>query len=116
MNGLEVYYDRLDEIKQAVERYFTIEDVFYEAGTLTFLITDKEIKERFKRLYRDLKKLGFIPAARKQDGRIVIISLVIGEPAEIPTTKTLGIQQAPSHNIMLHVNSTDRLCLVIKRE
>jgi len=54
--------------------------------------------------------------ALAQDGRIVIISLVIGEPAEIPTTKTLGIQQAPSHNIMLHVNSTDRLCLVIKRE
>ena len=84
MNGLEVYYDRLDEIKQAVERYFTIEDVFYEAGTLTFLITDKEIKERFKRLYRDLKKLGFIPAARKQDGKIVIRVFRYREPVFKP--------------------------------
>jgi len=81
---LAVYYDRLDEIKRTVERYFTVEDVFYDAGTLTFLISDKEIKERFKRLYQDLKKLGYIPAAKRQEGKITIRIFRYREPVFKP--------------------------------
>jgi len=69
---LEAYYDKLDEIKRIVERYFTVGDVFYEAGVLTFLTPEGEIKQRFKCLYRDLRPLGYIPAARRHGDGIAI--------------------------------------------
>ena len=78
---METYYDKLDEIKQLVAKYFTVEDVFYEAGLLTFLISDREIKEKFKALYMDLRKLGFAPTAKREDGKIVIRIFRYQEPA-----------------------------------
>lgn len=69
---METYYDRLDEIKLVVERYFTVEDIFYEAGILTFIISEREIKENFRRLYRDLRQLGFFPNARPREGKVSI--------------------------------------------
>ena len=66
------YYGELEEIKKIVSEHFTIEDVFYEAGFLTFLVAERDIKERFRGLYKDLKRLGYIPAARLQNGRITI--------------------------------------------
>ena len=70
--ALEAYYDRVEEIKGIVARHFTIEDVFYEAGLLTFLIGEGEIKESFKRLYRDLQEIGYIPSARMENGKVII--------------------------------------------
>jgi Zn-dependent protease len=66
------YYGELEEIKRVVSEHFTVEDVFYEAGLLTFLVAERSIKERFRGLYKDLKRLSYIPAARLRDGRIAI--------------------------------------------
>jgi len=77
---LETYYDRLDEIKLVVERYFTVEDVFYEAGLLTFIISEREIKENFRKLYRDLRRLGFLPTARWRDEKVAIRIFKYQEP------------------------------------
>jgi len=78
---LEPYYDRLEEIKEAVSKYFTVEDVYYEAGLLTFLIREQEIKEAFRRLYKELKELGYVPSARLSEGRVVIRIFKYREPA-----------------------------------
>ncbi len=69
---MEAYYEELEEIKEAVNRYFKLEDVFYESGVLTFLVGDEEIKEKFRRLYKDLKRIGYIPKAKREDGVVTI--------------------------------------------
>jgi Zn-dependent protease len=74
------HYGELEEIKRAFSGHFTVEDVFYEAGFLTFLVAEKDIKDRFRGLYRDLKRLGYIPAARLRDGRITIRVFKYYEP------------------------------------
>jgi len=66
------YEEKLEEIKEIVGRHFTIDDVFFEAGILTFIVSEREIKERFKDLYLELKPLGFLPNARLEGGRVVI--------------------------------------------
>ncbi|MCX8187589.1 MAG: site-2 protease family protein [Nitrososphaeria archaeon] len=77
---METYYDKLDEIKLIVEKYFTVEDVFYDAGILTFIVSEREIKENFRRLYRDLRQHGFLPNARWRDGRVAIRIFRYQEP------------------------------------
>lgn len=77
---MEHYYEDLEAIKEIVSRHFTVEDVFYEAGFLTFLVAETEIKERFKRLYKDLKDLRYLPSARWQDDKVVIRILRYREP------------------------------------
>lgn len=74
------YYGELEEIKKIVSEHFKIEDVFYEAGFLTFLVAERDIKERFRGLYRDLRRLGYIPAARLRDGRVTIRVFKYYEP------------------------------------
>jgi membrane-associated protease RseP (regulator of RpoE activity) len=74
------YYGELEEIKKIVSEHFKIEDVFYEAGFLTFLVAERDIKERFRGLYRDLRRLGYIPAARLRDGRVAIRVFKYYEP------------------------------------
>lgn len=74
------YYGELEEIKKVVSEHFTVEDVFYEAGFLTFLVAERDIKDRFRGLYRGLKRLGYIPAARLQDGRVTIKVFKYYEP------------------------------------
>ncbi len=73
-------YNELEEIKKKVSEHFTVEDVFYEAGFLTFQVAEKEIKERFRRLYKALRELGYIPIARLRDGRVVIRVFRYREP------------------------------------
>jgi len=75
------YYEALDKIKECVSQYFTVEDTFYEAGFLTFVVAETEIKENFRRLYADLKKLGYVPTARRREGRTVIRVLKYREPS-----------------------------------
>ena len=77
---MEYYYEDLEAIKEVVSRHFTVEDVFYEAGFLTFLVAETEIKERFRRLYKDLKDLRYLPSARWRDGRVVIRIFKYREP------------------------------------
>lgn len=78
---MESYYDRIEEIKAAVSKHFAVEDVYYEAGVLTFLIREREIKEDFRSLYRELKRLGYVPSARLSGGRVVIRVFRYREPA-----------------------------------
>lgn len=80
IRALEYYYEDVEAIKEIVSRHFTVEDVFYEAGFLTFLVAETEIKDRFRQLYRDLKELRYLPSARWRDGRVVIRVLRYREP------------------------------------
>lgn len=74
------YYNELGEIKRAILERFTVEHVFYDAGILTFQITEREIKDKFRGLYKDLKKLGYIPAARLQNNKVIIRVFKYHEP------------------------------------
>ena len=69
---MEFYGEEVERIKEAVGRYFTIEDVFLEAGVLTFTVSETEIKERFKCLHRELYPMKFIPTAKLEDGKVKI--------------------------------------------
>lgn len=77
---METYYDRLDEVRLIVKKYFTVEEAFYEAGILTFIISEREIKENFRKLYKDLRPLGFLPSARWYDGKVAIRVFKYQEP------------------------------------
>lgn len=70
--GLEFYGEELERIKEAVRKYFTVEDIFLEAGVLTFTVSETEIKERFRRLYRELYPMKFIPTAKIESGKVKI--------------------------------------------
>jgi Zn-dependent protease len=62
-----VSYD-VDAVKTTVNRYFTVTDVYLDAGVLTFVVAEREIKERFKRCLYELKELGLIATARREEG------------------------------------------------
>ncbi len=67
------FYANVDEVRERVEGYFRVEDVFFDAGVLTFVLEEQDIKDGFKRLYRELKPLKLIPTAgRDHEGRITI--------------------------------------------
>ena len=70
--GLEFYGEELEQIKEAVRKYFTVEDVFLEAGVLTFTVSETEIKERFKNLHRELYPMRFVPTAKLENGKVKI--------------------------------------------
>jgi len=70
--GLEFYGEELERIKEAVGKYFTIEDIFLEAGVLTFTVSETEIKERFKNLHRELYPMRFVPTAKLENGKVKI--------------------------------------------
>ncbi|MCD6260827.1 MAG: site-2 protease family protein, partial [Thaumarchaeota archaeon] len=69
---MEFYGEELERVKEAVGKYFTVEDIFLEAGVLTFTISETEIKERFKRLYQDLRPMRLAPTAKLEDGKVKI--------------------------------------------
>ena len=69
---MEFYGEELERIKEIVGRYFTVEDVFLEAGVLTFTVSEIEIKRRFKKLYQELHPMKFIPTAKLEDGKVRI--------------------------------------------
>jgi len=70
--GLEFYGEELEQIKEAVRKYFTVEDVFLEAGVLTFTVSETEIKEEFKNLHRELHPMRFVPTAKLENGKVKI--------------------------------------------
>ena len=69
---LEFYGEELERVKEVVGKYFTVEDIFLEAGVLTFTISETEIKERFKRLYQELHPMKLAPTAKLEDGKVKI--------------------------------------------
>jgi len=62
-------YD-IDAVKSTVNRHFTVTDVFLDAGVLTFVVAEKEIKERFKKCLYELKELGLMATARLEAGAV----------------------------------------------
>jgi Zn-dependent protease len=66
------YTEQLEQIKTVVARNFTVTDVYYEAGILTFNIFEKSIKERFKECVKQLKAIGLIATARMEGGQVKI--------------------------------------------
>jgi len=62
-----VSYD-IDAVKSTVNRHFTVTDVFLDAGVLTFVVAEREIKERFKQCLYELKEIGLIATARRDEG------------------------------------------------
>ena len=69
---MEFYGEELERIKEIVGSYFTVEDVFLEAGVLTFTVSEIEIKRRFKKLYQELHPMKLIPTAKLEDGKVRI--------------------------------------------
>ncbi len=66
-SGLEVPPEQVEEIKALVSRHFTVSDVFYEGGSLTFRVQEVEIKERFKSLWRELSRSGYVPVSERDE-------------------------------------------------
>lgn len=57
----------IEALKEAVSRRFTVTDVYYEGGSLTFRVAELEIKEGFRSLYRELSKSGYIPVSERDE-------------------------------------------------
>jgi len=87
-----MYIDNVDLVKSIVTRYFTVSDVFLDAGILTFNVYDEDIKERFRKLYKELKQHDLIPTAAREDGRVLV--RVFPKPRvepPIPRSRTLPL-------------------------
>lgn len=87
-----MYIENMDAVKSIVERYFTVLDVYIDAGILTFRVYDEDIKEKFRNLYKELKQYELIPTAAKEDGKIVI--RIFPKPRvelPIPRSRTLPL-------------------------
>lgn len=69
---MELYPESFDELRAPVERHFTVENVYLDAGILTFRVKETEIKERFRTLCRELRSLGYVPTATKDEGGVII--------------------------------------------
>lgn len=65
--GPETYYNKLEEIKTRVSAKFSVREVSFQEGVLTFEISDHEIKNSFKALYNDLASIGYVPTAQKSE-------------------------------------------------
>lgn len=64
--------DNLENIKALVTKRFTVEDVFFEENVLSFVIMERSIKEPFKALVFDLRKIRYVPVAVQDGNRILI--------------------------------------------
>jgi Zn-dependent protease len=87
-----MYIDNVDLVKSIVTRYFIVSDVFLDAGILTFNVYDEDIKERFRKLYKELKQHDLIPTAAREDGRVLV--RVFPKPRvepPIPRSRTLPL-------------------------
>jgi len=69
---LEVPAEQVEEVRALVSRHFTVTDVFYEGGSLTFRVFETEIKERFKSLYRELSRAGYVPVSERDEAGVKV--------------------------------------------
>jgi len=74
------YDPRLEEIKKAVHRSFSVLNIYYDAGVLAFDISDSWIKEKFKQCTLELREIGFLPSARRTERGIQIRVLPFARP------------------------------------
>jgi membrane-associated protease RseP (regulator of RpoE activity) len=66
------YEDKLEKVKAIVNSRFKVEDLYYEYGVLTFLLSERNYKEDFKKLAEDLKEMDLIPIMRKDGERLIL--------------------------------------------
>ncbi|GBC69512.1 hypothetical protein HRbin01_01211 [archaeon HR01] len=66
------YYDQLEQIKLVLARNFTVVDVYFEAGVLTFKVSETWIKERFRECVKQLKSINMIATARLESDGVKI--------------------------------------------
>ncbi|MCS6770261.1 MAG: site-2 protease family protein [Candidatus Caldarchaeum sp.] len=62
----------VDAAKAVLGSNFTVNNVYFEAGVLTFEVAEKAIKERFKRCVVELKRIGLIATARMENGVVKV--------------------------------------------
>ncbi len=70
-----MYEPRLSAIKEMIESRFNVLDIYYDAGVLTFEISDRWIKERFKECVLALKEIGYIATAKRSPYGTVLIKV-----------------------------------------
>ncbi|MDW8042550.1 MAG: site-2 protease family protein [Nitrososphaerota archaeon] len=59
--------EEVRRLTEAVSRHFTIADVRYESGLLTYRVYEQDVKGPFKALYRDVWRDGFMPTVERDD-------------------------------------------------
>lgn len=66
------YEDKLEKVKNIVNSRFKVEDLYYEYGVLTFVLSEKDYKEDFKKLVEDLKRMDLIPIMKKDEEKLIL--------------------------------------------
>jgi membrane-associated protease RseP (regulator of RpoE activity) len=66
------YEDKLEKVKSIVNSRFKVEDLYYEYGVLTFVLSERNYKEDFKKLVKDLKEMDLIPIMRKDGEKLIL--------------------------------------------
>ena len=73
LESAQLEESRIDEIYSLVSAEFQVLDYYMEHGTLTFHVqTDKNSKEAFLRLYRNLKSIGLLLLLKKEGEREIL--------------------------------------------
>ncbi|MEM2065394.1 MAG: site-2 protease family protein [Candidatus Caldarchaeum sp.] len=76
-----VYDGVIDSLKLTVERHFNVANTYFEAGVLTFEVLDGDIKVAFKSCLAELKKMGFLASARREQSVIKLRVFPYNRPA-----------------------------------
>ncbi|MEN3048269.1 MAG: site-2 protease family protein [Candidatus Caldarchaeales archaeon] len=59
--------EEVRRLTEAVSRHFTVADVRYESGVLTYRVWEQEVKRPFKALYRDVWRDGYVPTVERDE-------------------------------------------------
>ncbi|MEM2237853.1 MAG: site-2 protease family protein [Candidatus Caldarchaeum sp.] len=105
----------IDAVKTVVGNNFTVVNVYLEAGILTFEVAETEIKERFKRCLTQLKSLGYIATARKENEVVKIRVFPYVRPSKnnIKVPVILGLATVLTVSLDGFLRSNSRLYAVI---
>lgn len=64
---------RIEEFRSVVERYFPVDEVWYDGGRPVFAVrVPDDSKERFLQLRRHLEPMGYLPLLRRRNGTTVL--------------------------------------------
>jgi len=80
MLGPESYGERLETIGGIVRSRLPVKEVAYVEGVLTFRLLTRDIKERFREIYHELTRIGFVPAAVEVGGQVELRVLPYSQP------------------------------------
>ncbi len=105
----------VDAVKTVVGNNFTVTNVYYEAGILTFEVGEAVIKERFKRCLRQLKNLGYIATARKENGVVKLRVFPYLKPSknDIKVPLILGLVTVVTVSFDGFLRSSNRLYSIV---